>query len=106
MSSSASTSTNSTSPQLPGDVTLRNAASIAIRDDKPIMLDYYANSLNGTAMIGVRGTGDKTEKLLVKSQDEYTSCISKTYKCGGDYIVATENSIYIVAATIPTRQVK
>lgn len=106
-SSPPTTSTSATaSPQLPGDTTLRNAATIAMRDDKPIMLDYYTNSINGSAVIGVRGNGDKQEKMLVKSQDEYTSGIVKTFKCGTDYIVVTENSIYIVSATIPTRLVK
>jgi hypothetical protein len=103
---STSVTSSTASPQLPGEITLRNAATIAMRDDKPIMLDYYTNSINGSAVIGVRGNGDKQEKMLVKSQDEYTSSIVKTFKCGTDYIVVTENSIYIVSATIPTRLVK
>jgi hypothetical protein len=85
------------------EATLRNACNIAIREDKPIMLDYYMNSLNGTAVIGVR---EGNEKMLVKSADEYTSTISKTFKCGNEYIVQTENSIYIVSSTIPSRKVK
>lgn len=86
-----------------GEATLRNACNIAIREDKPIMMDYYTSSLNGTAVIGVR---DGNEKMLVKSADEYTSTISKLFKCGNEYIVQTENSIYIVSATIPSRKVK
>jgi response regulator of citrate/malate metabolism len=98
----------STTPTTPPSVsiseaTLRNACNIAIREDKPIMLDYYMNSLNGTAVIGVR---EGNEKMLVKSADEYTSTISKTFKCGNEYIVQTENSIYIVSSTIPSRKVK
>ena len=45
------------------------------------------------------------EKLLVKSEDEYTSIIQKFYKSGTEYIVITENSIYIVANDIPTRKI-
>ena len=45
------------------------------------------------------------EKLLVKSEDEYTSPISKFYKSGTDFIIITENSIYIVSAEIPTRKI-
>jgi hypothetical protein len=83
--------------------TLDNAVKIAIKEDKPIMMDYYTNSLNGTAMIGVR---EGNEKMLVKSADEYTSTISKTFKSGNEYIVQTENSIYIVSSSIPSRKVK
>jgi hypothetical protein len=86
-----------------GEATLRNACKIAITEDKPILLDYYMSSLNGTAVIGVR---EGNEKMLVKSADEYTSTIAKTFKCGGEYIVQTENSIYIVSSTIPSRKVK
>jgi hypothetical protein len=85
------------------EATLRNACKIAITEDKPILLDYYMSSLNGTAVIGVR---EGNEKMLVKSADEYTSTIAKTFKCGGEYIVQTENSIYIVSSTIPSRKVK
>jgi hypothetical protein len=99
-----STTPTTTTPTVSiSEATLRNACNIAIREDKPIMLDYYMNSLNGTAVIGVR---EGNEKMLVKSADEYTSTISKTFKCGNEYIVQTENSIYIVSSTIPSRKVK
>jgi response regulator of citrate/malate metabolism len=101
---STTTSTSSGTPTVTiSEATLRNACNIAIKEDKPIMLDYYMNSLNGTAVIGVR---EGNEKMLVKSADEYTSTISKTFKCGNEYIVQTENSIYIVSSTIPSRKVK
>jgi len=93
--------------RIPGDKTLRNVAKLAINDDRPIMLDYYIPSVDGTASIGVRrtkqqdGTFKETgEKLLVKSADEYTSTITKTYKCEQEYIIFTENSIYIVSVNI------
>jgi len=94
--------------QLPSDITLKNAAKIALQNDKPILLDYYTDSLNGKAIIGVRGSDERKdkEKLLVKSAEEYTSTISKTFKCGDEYIVVTENSIYIVSANIPTKIVR
>ena len=88
--------------RLPSDVTLRHAAKLAIVDDKPIMLDYWAPSLDKKALVGARENG---EKLLVKSEDEYTSPIAKFYKSGTEYIVITENSIYIVSNDIPTRKI-
>ena len=88
--------------RLPSDVTLKHAAKLSIVDDKPIMLDYWAPSLDKKALVGARENG---EKLLVKSEDEYTSTIAKFYKSGTEYIVITENSIYIVSNEIPTRRI-
>ena len=88
--------------RLPSDVTLKHAAKISIVDDKPIMMDYWAASLDKKALIGARENG---EKLLVKSEDEYTSTIQKFYKSGTEYIIITENSIYLVSNDIPTRKI-
>jgi hypothetical protein len=88
--------------RLPTDVTMKHAAKLSIVDDKPIMMDYWTFSLDKKALIGARENG---EKLLVKSEDEYTSTIQKFYKSGTEYIVITENSIYIVSNDIPTRKI-
>jgi len=88
--------------RLPTDVTLKHAAKLSVVDDKPIMLDYWTASLDKKALIGARENG---EKLLVKSEDEYTSTIAKFYKSGSEYIVITENSIYVVSNEIPTRKI-
>jgi len=88
--------------RLPSDVTLKHAAKIGMVEDKPIMLDYWTASLDKKALIGVKENG---EKLLVKSEDEYTSSISKFYKSGTEYIIITENSIYLVSSDIPTRKI-
>jgi hypothetical protein len=88
--------------RLPSDVTLKHAAKLAIVEDKPIMLDYWTASLDKKALIGVKENG---EKLLVKSEDEYTSPISKFYKSGTEYIIITENSIYLVSSEIPNRRI-
>ncbi len=89
--------------RLPSDITMKHAAKLAIVDDKPILLDYWTASLEKKALIGAKeATG---EKLLVKSEEEYTSSIAKFYKSGTEYIVITENSIYIVSNDIPTRKI-
>jgi len=93
---------SSTSYRLPSDVTLKHAAKLAIVEDKPIMLDYWSASLDKKALIGVKENG---EKLLVKSEDEYTSPISKFYKSVTEYIIISENSIYLVSADIPTKKI-
>jgi len=86
----------------PSNQCLQHCVKIAIVDDKPIMLDYWANSQDSKVLIGVRDNG---EKLLVKSEDEYTSPIEKIYKVEGEYIIVTENSLYIVSASIATKRI-
>ena len=88
--------------RLPEATTLQHAAKLGIVEDKPIMLDYWTNSLDKTVLIGVKESG---EKLLVKNEDEYTSPVAKIFKVGKEYIVMTENSIYIVDVEIPTKRI-
>jgi hypothetical protein len=80
----------------------QHATKVAILEDKPIVLDYWTSSLEKTCLIGVRSNN---EKLLVKSEDEYTSPIAKIFKVGKEYIVMTENSIYLVDVQIPTKRI-
>jgi hypothetical protein len=95
--------TNNSNYRLPCDATLQNVTKLSIVEDKPVMFDYWTDSLDKKALIGVReGSG---EKLLVKSAEEYTSPIVKFYKSLTEYIVITENSIYVVASDIPTRKI-
>jgi len=89
--------------RFPDAITFQNAAKIAISEDKPIMMDYWTSSIDKTAIIGVR---ENKEKLLVKSEEEYTSPIQKIFKTGtSDYIIMTENSIYLVDTGIPTKRI-
>jgi hypothetical protein len=94
--------TDAANYRLPEKVTLENAVKWAIIEDRPIMMDYWADSLEKKVMIGVRENG---EKLLVKNAEEYTSPIAKIFKHNTDYIVMTENSIYLVDSTIPIRRI-
>lgn len=90
--------------QLPPSSVFGPVSRISIVEDKPIMLDYWVDSLDSSSpiIIGVRENG---EKLLVKSAEEYTSPIGKIYKLENCYICVTENSIYIVSASIKTKRV-
>ena len=88
--------------RLPSDVTLKHAVKLAIVEDKPILLDYWTGSLDKKALIGVKENG---EKLLVRSEEEYTSNIVKFYKSASEYIIITENSIYLVSSDIPSRKI-
>jgi hypothetical protein len=114
MSQSTAAPTTTTAPvttpngyRLPEATTLQHAAKLSIVEDKPIMLDYWTNSLEKTVLIGVKDgkTAEEKEKLLVKSEEEYTSPISKIFKVGKEYIIITENSIYIVDVEIQTKRI-
>lgn len=102
MIESKSSQSETSSFRLPDIKTLQHASKLAIVDDKPIMLDYWNDSLEKTVLIGVK---ENQEKLLVKSEEEYTSPIVKIYKTGSEYIIATENSIYLVDVQIPTKRI-
>ena len=86
----------------PSTECLQHACKLAIVDDRPIMMDYWTSSHDNNVLIGVRDGG---EKLLVKSEDEYTSPIAKIFKVGNEYIILTENSLYIVNANIATKRI-
>jgi hypothetical protein len=102
MSTPVTTTPTDSTVRMPDNTTMQNAIKLAISEDKPILLDYWTASIEKTALVGVR---DTKEKLLVKSVDEYTSPIQKIYKVGNDFIIMTENSIYLVCASIPTKKI-
>lgn len=87
---------------LPDSSIWPHISKLSIIDDKPIMLDYWTDSLDKKVVIGVRENG---EKLLVKNAEEYTSPVQKIFKVGECYIICTENSIYIVSNSISTKKI-
>ena len=80
---------------------LVQAAKLAMQQDKPIQLDYFLDTYNTKAVMGE--DKETKEKMLVKSNEEFTSLIQKVYKVGDDYIVVTENSLYLVSGKIQKR---
>ena len=94
--------TEKTNYRLPSNLALQHIAKLSIVNDKPIMLDYWTKSLDKEIIIGIRESG---EKLLVKSEEEYTSPIAKIYKVENDYIIETENSLYLADSSISTKRI-
>jgi hypothetical protein len=86
----------------PSSRCILHCCKLAVSEDKPIMLDYWVDSLDKSVLVGVK---DNQEKLLVKNEEEYTSPIIKIYKVEDEYIIVTENSIYVVSSDIPTRRI-
>lgn len=90
--------------RLPGTATMEHAMKLSINEDRPIMMDYWKDSIEKTVLIGQRDDETK-EKILVRSEEEYTSPIKQILKVGTDYIIMTENSIYLVDTSIPFRRI-
>jgi hypothetical protein len=89
---------------LPSAQVLVQAAKLAQHLDRPILLDYFADSYSGKATVAE--DQDTKDKLLMKSSDEYTSLIQKLYKVGEEYLILTENSIYVVSGKIQKRKIQ
>jgi len=98
---SATVQTNNN--DVPSEKTLLHAARIALEQDKPILLDYFIDTRDGKAFLGE--DVNTKEKSLVKSAEEYTSPIQKVFGTKTEYIIVTENSIYIVAGTIKKKNI-
>ena len=101
-SSSSGGKTGESAYRLPSNVCLQHSCKLAIVQDKPVMMDYWTSSLDKSIIIGVRESG---EKLLVKSEDEYTSPIANIYKVETEYIIVTENSIYLISNETPSKKI-
>lgn len=110
MSAPSTTAPSTTAPAttaqqeiLPHATTLLHAARLSIQQDKPIQLDYYVESATSKAFIGE--DPETKEKMLVKSNEEFTSLIAKIYKVSEDFIIITENSIYVVSGKVQKRRI-
>jgi hypothetical protein len=88
--------------QLPPASIWNHVSKISITEDKPIMLDYWVDSLEKSVLIGIKNNG---EKLLVKNAEEYTSPIAKIFKIDTVFIICTENSIYLTSSDIEKRAI-
>lgn len=97
-----SSQTSEQNYRMPSNTCLQHAWKLAIVEDKEVKSDYWTSSLDKEIIIGVKSN---QEKLLVKSEDEYTSPISKIYQVDKEYLILTENSIYIVSNSISTKKI-
>ena len=95
--------TEKTNYPIPSAKCLEHAFKLGVVHDKAVMPDYWTDSLEKKVLIGVR---DNEEKLLIKSEEEYTSPISKIFQTKDEYIIMTENSIYIVSKEIETKGIR
>ena len=93
-----------TSITAPHQETMKHVSILAIKQDKPIMMDYYAHSQLGRCSL--KKTTDQ-DTILFKSNEEYTSPLKKVFRIDKsltngktDVIAISENSIYVLHSNI------
>lgn len=92
------------SKKFPSELTMQEATKLSLELNKVIRMDYFMDVLNGLAWLG-KDTVNNI-KILIKSANHYTSAIIKIYRCCDEYILITENSIYIVPNVLKQKVIK
>ena len=99
----------------PSMETMKRAKEISKQLNKYIDLDFWADSVENKVIIGVfpNENGDTppySDKVLLKTEDgttsdDYTSPISKIYGSGKEYIIVSQNAVYIVDSGIKAKKI-
>lgn len=84
---------------LASEDTLNKAFKLSLKFTKPIDTYFYLDSCRGNVCI----LNDGEEMVIFKNEDEHTSPILKIFKSGEQFIVMTENTIYLLSANTPMR---
>jgi hypothetical protein len=94
--STAVTATPAAKPKvtLASAKTMEQAQKLSIKLVKPVCFYFYVDSLRGKVCI----QSDGEDRIIFKNEDEHTSPILNTFKCETEYIIVTENTIYIISA--------
>lgn len=79
--------------------TLNKAFKLSLKFTKPIDTYFYLDSCRGNVCI----LNDGEEMVIFKNEDEHTSPILKIFKSGEQFIVMTENTIYLLSSNTPMR---
>lgn len=85
---------NSNDISIPSTNTLSQAAKLSIKISKPVCFYFYIDSCNDSIKICT----NETDKIIFKNLDEHTSSISNIYKVDNEYLIVTENTIYIISS--------
>jgi hypothetical protein len=84
---------------LASEDTLNKAFKLSLKFTKPIDTYFYLDSCRGNVCI----LNDGEEMVIFKNEDEHTSPVLKIFKSGEQFIVMTENTIYLLSANTPMR---
>ena len=79
---------------IPCPDTLTQACKLSIKLLKPTCYYFYVDSLKGNVCIA----SNDDDKIIYKNNEEHTSPIQNTYKVNNEFLVVTENTIYVISA--------
>ena len=79
---------------VPSVNTLNQAFKLSIQIGKPIESYFYIDSCKNNISI----CANDTDKIIYKNQEEHTSPISNIYKVENEYLIVTDNTIYIISS--------
>ena len=79
---------------IPSAQTLEQATKLSIKLQKAIDYYFYVDSLKGNVCIA----SNEDDKIIYKNNEEHTSPIQNTYKVNNEFLVVTENTIYVISA--------
>lgn len=92
--STASETASKPKLSIPTAETLQQACKLSIKLQKAIDFYFYVDSLRGNICIA----SNEDDKIIYKNNEEHTSPIQNTYKVNDEYLVVTENTIYVISA--------
>ena len=84
----------------PCPITLRHAARLSTEQGKPVSMAYFTND----AFLGIESTS--STKVLVNSIGDYSTQVQRMYKTPSEYIIVTENTVYIVPGTMCKKMIR
>jgi hypothetical protein len=79
---------------VPSANTLSQAFKLSIQIGLPIESYFYIDSCREKVYI----CANDTDKIIYKNSEEHTSPISNIYKVENDYLIVTDNTIYIISS--------
>ena len=94
------TNTQQQKISIPDQTTLVQAFKLSIKISKPVCSYFFIDSCKGQVSF-VNSDGDK---IIYKNSEEYTSPIQNSYKVGNEYLIVTENTIYVISANTKTQK--
>ena len=85
---------------MPSSSTLDQLCKLSIKISKPIDFYFFIDSCRGEVKI-VEAEGDR---IVYKNNEEHTSPIKHTYKVGNEFLIVTDNTIYVISASTKIAQ--
>jgi transposase len=101
VSKESSQTTQQSKLTLPSVDTLNKCFKLSLKFTKPVDTYFYLDSCRDNVCF----LDDGEDKVIFKNEDEHTSPILKIFLSDNEYIVMTENTIYVLNGKTPVRKI-